>query len=168
MQAVPLHLDAGSDVRSSLEQFAQERNATGFVLSVVGNLAQAAFACPGQKTPMVLSGELEIITLQGTIAPKGVHLHLSFSDPECAVWGGHLEPGTTVLRGADLLLGLLSGETPPRQGCKWLVYPNALFRGGPYACCAPWGFPFRRSVPRVMAVFHKYLLMGWPLVATTP
>ena len=49
MQAVPLHLDAGSDVRSSLEQFAQERNATGFVLSVVGNLAQAAFACPGQK-----------------------------------------------------------------------------------------------------------------------
>ena len=113
MRAVPLHLEAGSDVRRSLEQLALEHNAGGFVLSVVGNLSQAAFACPGKSAPTVLAGELEIITLQGTISPDGVHLHLSFSDASCQVWGGHLEPGTLVLRGADLLVGLLSTGTSP-------------------------------------------------------
>lgn len=114
MRAVPLHIEAGSDVRRSLEQLALEHNAGGFVLSVVGNLSQAAFACPGKSAPTVLAGELEIITLQGTISPDGVHLHLSFSDASCQVWGGHLEHGTLVLRGADLLVGLLSaGASAP-------------------------------------------------------
>ena len=115
MRAVPLHLEAGSDVRRSLEQLALEHNAGGFVLSVVGNLSQAAFACPGKSAPTVLAGELEIITLQGTISPDGVHLHLSFSDASCQVWGGHLEHGTLVLRGADLLVGLLSTGTSAAQ-----------------------------------------------------
>ena len=113
MRAVPLHLEAGIDVRRSLEQLALDHNAGGFVLSVVGNLSQAAFACPGKSAPTVLAGELEIITLQGTISPDGVHLHLSFSDASCQVWGGHLEHGTLVLRGADLLVGLLSTGTSP-------------------------------------------------------
>lgn len=107
MQALPLHLEPGADVRRSLEWLAQEHQASGFVLSVVGNLSQAAFQCPGKSSPTVLEGELEIITLQGTLSPRGVHLHLSFSDSDCQVWGGHLEPGTLVLKGADLLVGLL-------------------------------------------------------------
>jgi predicted DNA-binding protein with PD1-like motif/glutaredoxin len=107
MRAVPLHLDAGSDVHRSLAELAASHRAEGFVLSVVGNLSQAAFQCPGQAVPTLVRGELEIITLQGTIAPGGVHLHLSLSDGNCQVWGGHLEPGTLVLKGADVLVGLL-------------------------------------------------------------
>ena len=112
MQAVSLHLEPGTDVRLCLEQLAQEQGASGFVLSIVGNLSQAAFQCPGKDRPTVLAGELEIITLQGTLAPHGVHLHLSFSDAECQVWGGHLEPGTLVLKGADLLVGFLDEPAP--------------------------------------------------------
>ncbi|MDM7936757.1 MAG: DUF296 domain-containing protein [Cyanobium sp. CZS 48M] len=111
MRSVPLHLEPGSDLRRSLEQLAQEQNASGFVLGVVGNLAQAAFQCPGKIGPTVLRGELEIITLQGTVSPEGVHLHLSLSDGDCRVWGGHLEPGSRVLKGADLLVGLI--DTSP-------------------------------------------------------
>jgi predicted DNA-binding protein with PD1-like motif/glutaredoxin len=114
--AVPLHLAPGEDVRKCLESFARSRRRSGFVLSVVGNLSQAAFACPGKAGPTVLVGELEIITLTGTVAPEGVHLHLSFSDGDCRVWGGHLEQGTLVLKGADLLVGLLPNVpgTPPQ------------------------------------------------------
>jgi predicted DNA-binding protein with PD1-like motif/glutaredoxin len=125
LRSVPLHLGAGSDIRLSLEALAVELNASGFVLGVVGNLSQAAFQCPGQSGPTILEGDLEIITLQGTVSPQGVHLHLSFSDGSCQVWGGHLEPGTLVQKGADLLVGLLeagggSSEAPsiessPRQ-----------------------------------------------------
>ena len=116
MQAVSLHLEPGSDVRLCLEQLAREQGASGFVLSVVGNLSQAAFQCPGKDRPTVLAGELEIITLQGTLAPNGVHLHLSFSDSECQVWGGHLEPGTLVLKGADVLVGFLADPAPAGAG----------------------------------------------------
>ncbi|MBD2551419.1 DUF296 domain-containing protein [Microcystis elabens FACHB-917] len=107
MHPLPLHLGPGSDLRTSLEQVAIEAGAAGFVLGVVGDLSQAAFQCPGLEEPTVLQGHLEIITLQGTVAPQGVHLHLSLSDGDCQVWGGHLEHGSLVLRGADLLVGFL-------------------------------------------------------------
>ena len=116
LRSVPLHLEAGRDIRRSLERLAVELNASGFVLGVVGNLSQAAFQCPGQATPTVLEGDLEIITLQGTISPQGVHLHLSFSDGACQVWGGHLEPGTLVQKGADLLVGLLEADGGSSEG----------------------------------------------------
>jgi predicted DNA-binding protein with PD1-like motif/glutaredoxin len=113
MRTLRLHLNPGSDLRQTLQQLAQAEQAPGFVLGVVGNLSQAAFQCPGQGEPTVLSGELEIITLNGTLAPEGVHLHLSVSDGACQVWGGHLEPGSRVLGGADLLVGLLDRGVEP-------------------------------------------------------
>ena len=143
MRAVPLHLEAGSDVRRSLEQLALEHNAGGFVLSVVGNLSQAAFACPGKSAPTVLAGELEIITLQGTISPDGVHLHLSFSDASCQVWGGHLEHGTLVLRGADLLVGLLSAAPNAAPKASASSEPRVEIAGRPEC-------PFSRRALRML------------------
>ena len=143
MRAVPLHLEAGSDVRRSLEQLALEHNSGGFVLSVVGNLSQAAFACPGKSAPTVLAGELEIITLQGTISPDGVHLHLSFSDANCQVWGGHLEHGTLVLRGADLLVGLLSAGSSAAPIASASSEPRVEIAGRPDC-------PFSRRALRML------------------
>ncbi len=134
MRSLPLKLSAGSDLRKSLQEMAQEQNRSGFVLGVVGNLSRAKFQCPGQSGPTVLEGNLEIITLNGTVSPNSVHLHLSLSDSACQVWGGHLEPGTIVLKGADLLVGFLdlplpqsaldSAQTPRVEiavlpGCPW-------------------------------------------------
>ena len=112
MRPVPLKLGPGSDLHRSLVQLGRAQNAPGFVLGVVGNLSQVAFQCPGPGGPTVLQGDFEIISLQGTVGPEGVHLHLSFSDGDCQVWGGHLEPGTLVLKGADLLVGVLAEQAP--------------------------------------------------------
>lgn len=133
MHPLPLHLGAGSDLRASLEQLGTQAGASGFVLGVVGDLSQAAFQCPGQAEPTVLQGHLEIITLQGTVAPQGVHLHLSLSDGECQVWGGHLEHGSLVLRGADLLVGFL---------------PSGVSQESAAATARP-GQPISPSQPRV-------------------
>lgn len=133
MQSLPLKLAPGSDLRLSLEELAKRDGISGFVLGVVGNLTKASFQCPGQAEPTVLEGDLEIITLNGTFSPEGVHLHLSLSDGACQVWGGHLEPSTIVQKGVDLLIGVLEqhGVTPSRQaseprleiavlpGCPW-------------------------------------------------
>ena len=135
MQPLPLKLAPGSDLRLSLEELAQRDGISGFVLGVVGNLTKASFQCPGQAEPTVLEGDLEVITLNGTFSPEGVHLHLSLSDGACQVWGGHLEPGTIVQKGVDLLIGVLeqregrpalqTAEAAPRieiavlPGCPW-------------------------------------------------
>ena len=133
MQPLPLKLAPGSDLRLSLEELAQRDGISGFVLGVVGNLTKASFQCPGQAEPTVLEGDLEVITLNGTFSREGVHLHLSLSDGACQVWGGHLEPGTIVQKGVDLLIGVLeqregrpaSQTAAPRieiavlPGCPW-------------------------------------------------
>ena len=135
MRPLPLKLAPGSDLRLSLEELAQRDGISGFVLGVVGNLTKASFQCPGQAEPTVLEGDLEVITLNGTFSPEGVHLHLSLSDGACQVWGGHLEPGTIVQKGVDLLIGVLEQREgrPARQteaaaprieiavlpGCPW-------------------------------------------------
>jgi len=135
MQPLPLKLAPGSDLRLSLEELARRDGISGFVLGVVGNLTKASFQCPGQAEPTVLEGDLEVITLNGTFSPEGVHLHLSLSDGACQVWGGHLEPGTIVQKGVDLLIGVLEQREgrPARQtaaaaprieiavlpGCPW-------------------------------------------------
>jgi predicted DNA-binding protein with PD1-like motif/glutaredoxin len=151
MHAVPLHLEAGSDVRRSLEQLSGQHQAGGFVLGVVGNLSQAAFACPGKTAPTVLQGELEIITLQGTLSPDGVHLHLSFSDADCQVWGGHLEHGTLVLRGADLLVGFLTepGQQPGQSSSQELAHARVIAEPRVEIATLP-GCPFSRRALRML------------------
>ena len=135
MHPLPLKLAPGSDLRLSLEELAQRDGISGFVLGVVGNLTKASFQCPGQAEPTVLEGDLEVITLNGTFSTEGVHLHLSLSDGACQVWGGHLEPGTIVQKGVDLLICVLEQREgrPARQtaaaaprieiavlpGCPW-------------------------------------------------
>ncbi len=115
MRTIPLKLGPGADLRASLEQVVRDENSEGFVLGVVGNLSRAAFQCPGRAEPTVLEGNLEIITLNGTLSPKGVHLHLSLSDVDCQVWGGHLELGSQVLKAADLLVGFIDEDPRPLQ-----------------------------------------------------
>ena len=135
MRTLPLKLGPGSDLRRSLEQLAIEQGGSGFVLGVVGNLSRAAFQCAGRSGPTILEGDLEIITLQGTVAPDGVHLHLSLSDSDCQVWGGHLEPGTLVLKGADLLVGFLqdSQPAPPDQPAAEVAVEVAVLPGCPWS-----------------------------------
>ena len=145
MRPLPLKLAPGSDLRNSLEELGRTQGIHGFVLGVVGNLSRAAFQCPGQPEPTVLEGDLEVITLNGTIAPEGVHLQLSLSDGACQVWGGHLEPGTLVQKGVDLLVGVLDQTPAPAEsnadapaprleiavlpGCPWCGRALRLLRG---------------------------------------
>jgi len=126
MHALPLQLGPGSDLHQSLSALGRERQASGFVLSVVGNLSQAAFQCPGQSGPTLVRGDLEIITLQGTLGPGGVHLHLSLSDGTCQVYGGHLEPGTLVQKGAEILVGWLEPAPLPIQPAVAMQPPVAM------------------------------------------
>ena len=112
MKPLRLKLGTGSDVKLSLENLCEKSNINGFILGVVGDLSAAVFQCPNKKDKTFLGGKLEIITLNGSLSPDLVHLHLSISDTNCQVWGGHLERGSIVLKGVDILIAVLSDVNP--------------------------------------------------------
>ncbi|MDP7994740.1 MAG: DUF296 domain-containing protein [Synechococcus sp. SP2 MAG] len=135
MDTLTLHLEPGQDLRLSLSEVALQKQISGFLLGVVGNLSKASFQCPGRDKPTVLVGELEIITLNGTFDADGVHLHLSLSDGACQVWGGHLENGSLILKGADLLLGILKQGQEERSKTK-IRLEIAVLPGCPWCASA--------------------------------
>ena len=107
---ISLRLEANSDLLRSIEAVARSENKFGYVLSIVGDLSAAKFKCLGKKKATIVKDHLEIIALNGTISPEKCHLHISLSSGDCKLWSGHLEEGTIILKGADILLGFLQGE----------------------------------------------------------
>ncbi|AMO95643.1 hypothetical protein CFter6_2984 [Collimonas fungivorans] len=108
MQTLPLRLNPGQDLRSALESVLAEHGVSAaFVLQGIGSLsvAQLRFAEVQQATEF--RGDLEILTLGGSLSPDGVHLHMTIADAEGRVLGGHVAPGCIVRTTAELLLALL-------------------------------------------------------------
>jgi hypothetical protein len=74
------------------------------------------------RRPTDRPGDLELLGLSGTIAAKGVHLHLSVADARGRVIGGHAAPGCIVRTTAEVLLALLPDwdfRREPEAGTGW-------------------------------------------------
>ncbi len=108
MRAFPLRINPGIDLRFALEEAVREqRCSAAFVISGIGSLAVANIRLAGADQTLNLDGEFEILTLAGSIAQNGSHLHISISDREGRVLGGHVGPGCVVRTTAEILLALL-------------------------------------------------------------
>ena len=108
MKVVPLRLQPGDDLRLALEAWmgAQQEQA-GCVLSAVGSLSMAQLRMAGATEAIAIHGELEIVSLSGTLSPDGAHLHIAIADSSGTVIGGHLCAGSLVRTTAELVIGLL-------------------------------------------------------------
>jgi predicted DNA-binding protein with PD1-like motif len=140
MRVVPLRLSPGVDLRVALEQLLrQEGVQAGCVISGIGSLSVARLRLAGQEAITPLSGDLEILSLAGTLSPDGAHLHIAVADNAGTVTGGHLCPGSLVRTTAELVVGLLpewhfSRELDPATGCAELKIrplPECGERGKP-------------------------------------
>ena len=108
MRVLPIRLAPGTDLRLALEQVLQEqKEQAGWVLSGIGSLSGAPLRLAGQEELSILEGDLEILTLTGTLSPDGAHLHISVADSQGRVSGGHLAMGATVRTTAEVLVALL-------------------------------------------------------------
>ena len=104
MQTHSLKLSPKTDLINSIKEFSFSNNLYGYVSGVVGNLRAACIQCPRNQEIIKFEGNLEIVSLNGHFDRGDVHLHLSFADEGCNVFGGHLEEGSIVFKGADILL----------------------------------------------------------------
>lgn len=105
-----LRLLPGDDIVLSLCAFAEKHSlAAAVVITCVGSTEQTTLRPAGVATPRVFNGKYEIVSLTGTLGSAGHHLHMSISDPDCNVFGGHMLPGCIVRTTAEIVLGVLEG-----------------------------------------------------------
>lgn len=127
MRTLPVRLHPNQDLRAALEALlAQEGVHAAFVMQGIGSLGTAMIRFAGMSEATWLGGDMEILTLSGTLSPDGAHLHITVADAQGQVLGGHVAPGCIVRTTAEILVALLpdyrfSREQDPESGCKELV-----------------------------------------------
>ncbi|MDZ5455342.1 PPC domain-containing DNA-binding protein [Azohydromonas lata] len=108
MSFLPLHLQPGVDLRRALETpMAEQGCEATFIVSGIGSLDQARLRLAGAAEELELNGALEVLTLAGSVAMNGSHLHASLANAQGRVLGGHLYYGCRVRTTAEVLLALL-------------------------------------------------------------
>lgn len=108
MHCLPLRLQPGADLRASLEAMAQADDLSAFVVCGIGSLAGARVRLAGADSQTTVPGDVEILSLSGTLTPDGAHLHMAIADAQGRVIGGHVCHGNVVRTTAELLLVSLS------------------------------------------------------------
>jgi Predicted DNA-binding protein with PD1-like DNA-binding motif len=104
----PLRLLPGEDLRQALEAWmGQQEEQAGCVISAVGSLSVAQLRLAGAAEATAFQGDLEILSLAGTLSPDRAHLHIALADNSGTVIGGHLCAGSLVRTTAELVVGVL-------------------------------------------------------------
>jgi uncharacterized protein len=131
MKLHTFRLQDGQDLKAEIEHYiAAHSIRVGFIVTCVGSLSQTvlrmAGAQPDKQDIRTIPGDVEIVSLVGTVSVDGSHLHLSIADQESRVTGGHLKEGSTVHTAAEIILGedeaaIHTRELDPQTGFKELV-----------------------------------------------
>lgn len=111
-----LRLRPGQDLRGELQRFAREKQLrAGFVASCAGSCTRTSVRYANQPAATVREGHFEIVSLTGTLAADGMHVHASFADSTGATFGGHLMDGSLVYTTAEIVIGELSQAAFARE-----------------------------------------------------
>jgi predicted DNA-binding protein with PD1-like motif len=130
MKTHAFRLHQGQDIKKAIKQYMKDNNIqAGVVLTVVGCVDKAvlrmAGATPEKFDIRTYVDKLEIVSLIGTVSKTDSHLHISLSNKEGQVIGGHLKGEAIVDVTAEVVLGELediqfSTEEDPNTGYKEL------------------------------------------------
>jgi hypothetical protein len=116
MKTLALRLSPGDDLRAALDAaLVAHGGQAAFVVTGIGSLREARLRFAGRAAPHHVVGDLEILTLAGTLGRGGSHLHASLADADGRVLGGHVAPGCIVRTTAEVLLALLDDVTFTRE-----------------------------------------------------
>jgi uncharacterized protein len=129
MHTLPLRLSPGSDLRVALEAVLPARHlSAAYVLQGIGSLSVAQLRLAGAEQPTALHGDLEILTLAGSLSPAGAHLHMAVADAQGRVTGGHVSPGCIVRTTAEILSVLLPKYLFAREHDPLSGHPELVIR----------------------------------------
>lgn len=131
LRAIVLRLGPGDELSQKLQELVErEQIEAGFIMTCVGSLTQAQVRFADHPTPTKLEGKFEIVSLVGTVAKSGSHLHITLADEQGRTIGGHVKPGNLVYTTAEIVVGVVTDarfarEPDPKSGYNELViYPK--------------------------------------------
>lgn len=116
MKQLTFRLKPGQLLKEQIEQAAIDKGIkAGVLLSAVGSLSVAvlrmAGATPEGQSIKTFEGAFEIVSTTGTICDEGAHIHITISDKEGRVIGGHLKDGCVVATTAEIVIGIFEDVT---------------------------------------------------------
>jgi len=130
-RGVLARLAPGADLIESIEEVCRQMDfKCAAITSCIGSLRRAdiMIAVPlenklgaGYSDPLTLEGPLELLCAQGSVGEDEevglfTHLHVTFSDRDSRVWGGHLLKGKgPVLVTCEVMITALAGTRLRRQ-----------------------------------------------------
>jgi predicted DNA-binding protein with PD1-like motif len=111
MRMIVTRLHEGQDLKQSMEKLVRAMNlSAATVISGVGSLHAAclrmAGAEAGRQDIRKLEGPFEVVSLIGNLGQERTHLHMSISDKNGNVIGGHVKEGCTVHTTVELVLAV--------------------------------------------------------------
>lgn len=111
MKQLTFRLKPGELLKEEIEKRTKENGIkAGVLLSVVGGLQNAvlrmAGATPDNQVIKKLDGPFEIVSGTGTFSQDGCHIHISVSDRDGTVFGGHLKDGCKVSPTAEIVIDI--------------------------------------------------------------
>lgn len=109
MSSVVLRLTPGQDLLEQISSAADKLSAAA-ILSAVGSLAECRLRMAGGSEIKSFAGPLEIVSITGTLGEGTKHVHLSVSNSEGTVYGGHLVDGCKVFTTVELVILDLSSD----------------------------------------------------------
>ncbi len=94
----------GDDLKRGLEDFIDLNGfKSGIIVCMVGSLDGAVLRMSNGHNKN-FKGLFEIVSGMGTISTDGIHIHISISDAEGIVYGGHLLNGCKIYTTAEIAI----------------------------------------------------------------
>jgi hypothetical protein len=108
-----LRLAPGADLKRELASLVGANGLeAAYIAACVGSLARARLRLPsevGEPDEFLSVDEpMEIVSLAGTLSPRGLHLHIALARRDGQCIGGHVVEGCIVHTTAELVLGELT------------------------------------------------------------
>lgn len=111
MKIHAFRLKPGDLLRESIEYFCKEKEIhSGVIVTAVGNVKKAILRMADERIVKEYESPFgfEVVSLVGTIAHGDGHIHMSISDKEGKVFGGHLKYGSVVGVTCEVILHEIS------------------------------------------------------------
>lgn len=98
-------LKYGQDLKKEIEDYTIKNNIkAGVIVSGVGCLYKAVIRDASGVNCTELNQKLEIVSITGTLSIDGCHIHISVSDENLKVYGGHLKDDCLVNTTAEIVI----------------------------------------------------------------
>lgn len=116
MKIYAVRLTEGMDLKIEIQRIVKEKQIkAGVILSSVGCVSKARFRVADGLSVKEIEKNMEILSLNGTLSPGGIHLHINCSDLDGISFGGHLVEGNIINTTCELVIGVLKNYKFDRE-----------------------------------------------------